>query len=54
MLERYADIFMKLKDYGCVGFKFSTNDSSLANLLAELIADMRRHPGRNGLLAPSF
>jgi hypothetical protein len=51
MLEQRADIYTKLKKYGCAGFEFTTNNENLANLLAELISQMKV-PGREGLLAP--
>ena len=51
MLNRHADIFLKLEKSGCAGFQYSTNSAELANLLAERIALMRRS-GVRGLIAP--
>jgi hypothetical protein len=49
MLVERAEIYLKLKEYGCVGFKLSTNSPELQDLLAELIHAMKKHPGGKGL-----
>lgn len=51
MLQERADIYLKLKDSGCLGFLFTTNDNDLADLLADIIGSMQG-PGRQGLMAP--
>jgi hypothetical protein len=51
MVQRHADIYQNLKQNGCKGFAYSTNDKNLANLLAEIISSIKG-PGRAGLLAP--
>jgi hypothetical protein len=53
MLQERADIYTQLKDYGCKGFSFTTNDKNLADLIAEIISSMHG-PGRQGLMAPGL
>jgi hypothetical protein len=51
MLQERADIYTKLKSSGCKGFKFTTNNETLADMIADIIGKMKG-PGRQGLLAP--
>ena len=39
-LEAYRD----LKEHGCAGFQYTTNDDALAKLLAERISALRKEP----------
>jgi len=48
MLERHADIYLTLKEYGCTGFKYTTNNETVADMIAEIIGSMKG-PGRAGL-----
>jgi Domain of unknown function (DUF4157) len=52
MLQQRADIYLKLKPYGCKGFLFTTNNETLDAMMAEIIGSMKG-PGRQGLLLAS-
>jgi len=54
MLNRHAEIYMKLRNSGCAGFVYSSNTPELAKLLTERIAALKQtwRAGGAGLVPP--